>query len=138
MKNIYVGNLDYATTEQDLRGLFEAYGKIENVSVAKDKFSGQSRGFGFVEMTNDADAEKAISELNGRQIGNRNLSVNEAKPREARPPRSGGFGGGGGYGGGRGAGGYGGGRGGSGGGGGRGGKRGGGGGGRDRGGNRSQ
>jgi cold-inducible RNA-binding protein len=128
MKNIYVGNLDYATTEQDLRGLFEPYGPVENATVAKDKFSGQSRGFGFVEMTNDADAEKAISELNGRQLGNRNLTVNEARPREARPPRSGGFGGGGGYGrGGGGGGGYGG---------GRGGKRGGGGGGRDRGGNR--
>jgi RNA recognition motif-containing protein len=97
MKNIYVGNLDFATTEQDLRGLFETYGAVENASVVKDKFTGQPRGFGFVEMTNDADAEKAISELNGRQVGNRNLTVNEAKPREARPPRSG-FGGGGGYG----------------------------------------
>jgi RNA recognition motif-containing protein len=130
MKNIYVGNLDFATTEQDLRGLFETYGAVESVSVVKDKFTGQPRGFGFIEMTNDADAEKAISELNGRQVGNRNLTVNEAKPREARPPRGGGFGGGGGYGGG----GYGDKRGG--GGGGRGGKRGGGGGGRDRGGNR--
>jgi cold-inducible RNA-binding protein len=104
MKNIYVGNLDYSTSEQDLRGLFEPYGPVENVSLAKDKFSGQSRGFGFVEMTNDADGEKAISELNGRQLGNRNLTVNEARPREARPPRSGGFGGnrGGGGGGGRG------------------------------------
>jgi RNA recognition motif-containing protein len=136
MKNIYVGNLDFATTEQDLRGLFETYGAVENASIVKDKFTGQPRGFGFVEMTNDSDAEKAISELNGRQVGNRNLTVNEAKPREARPPRGGGFGGGAGYGGGRGGGGYGGGRGGSGGGGGRGGKRGGGGGGRDRGGNR--
>ncbi len=136
MKNIYVGNLDYATSEQDLRGLFEPYGQIENVSLAKDKFSGQSRGFGFVEMANDADADKAITELNGKQLGNRNLTVNEARPREARPPRSGGFGGGGGRpggggfggggggrpGGGGGRGGGGGGRGGSGGGGGRGGR----------------
>jgi RNA recognition motif-containing protein len=136
MKNIYVGNLDFATTEQDLRGLFETYGAVENASIVKDKFTGQPRGFGFVEMTNDTDAEKAISELNGRQVGNRNLTVNEAKPREARAPRGGGFGGGAGYGGGRGGGGYGGGRGGSGGSGGRGGKRGSGGGGRDRGGNR--
>jgi RNA recognition motif-containing protein len=122
MKNIYVGNLDYSTTEQDLRGLFEPYGQVDNVSVAKDKFSGQSRGFGFVEMANDAEAEKAIGELNGKQLGRRNLTVNEARPREARPPRAGGFGGG------RGGGGFGGGREGGGGRGGR------GGGGRDRGG----
>src|SRR5689334_16606370 len=94
MKNIYVGNLDYSTTEQDLRGLFEPFGQVENVSVAKDKFSGQSRGFGFVEMANDEEAEKAINELNGKQLGRRNLTVNEARPREARPPRPGGFGGG--------------------------------------------
>lgn len=94
MKNIYVGNLDFATTEQDLRALFETYGAVENASVVKDKFTGQPRGFGFVEMTNDAEAAKAISELNGRQAGSRNLTVNEAKPREARPQR--GFGGGGG------------------------------------------
>ncbi len=128
MKNIYVGNMDYSTSEQDLRGLFEQYGQVDNVSLAKDKFSGQSRGFGFVEMANDAEAEKAISELNGKQLGKRNLTVNEARPREARPPRGGGFGGGrGGYGGGGGGFGGGGGRG-KGGGGGR------GGGGRDRGG----
>lgn len=109
MKNIYVGNLDFATTEQELRSLFEAYGAVEKISVAKDKFTGQPRGFGFVEMTDDAAGERAISELNGRQVGNRNLTVNEARPREARPPRSGGFGGGGGYGdrGGGGGGGYG-------------------------------
>ena len=129
MKNIYVGNLDYSTSEQDLRGLFEPYGQVDNVSVAKDKFSGQSRGFGFVEMANDEEAAKAINELNGKQLGRRNLTVNEARPREARPPRGGGFGGG------RGGGGFGGGYGGGGregGGGGRGGR--GGGGGRDRGG----
>lgn len=134
MKNIYVGNLDYSTTEQDLRGLFEPYGQVDNVSVAKDKFSGQSRGFGFVEMASDEQGEKAISELNGKQVGKRNLTVNEAKPREARPPRAGGFGGG------RGGGGFGGGGGGRGGeGGGRGGRGGGGGGrgGREGGGGRS-
>jgi RNA recognition motif-containing protein len=92
MKNIFVGNLDFATTEQDLRSLFEAYGQVDNVNIAKDKFSGQPRGFGFVEMTNDEQGEKAIAELNGRQVGSRNLTVNEARPREARPPRSGGFG----------------------------------------------
>ena len=120
MKNIYVGNLDYSTSEQDLRGLFEPFGQVENVSVAKDKFSGQSRGFGFVEMANDEEAEKAINELNGKQLGRRNLTVNEARPREARPPRGGGFGGGrggGGFGGGGGRGGDRGGRGGGGGGG---------------------
>ncbi|HET9696360.1 MAG TPA: RNA-binding protein [Terriglobales bacterium] len=119
MKNIYVGNLDYSTSEQDLRGLFEPFGQVDNVSVAKDKFSGQSRGFGFVEMANDEEAEKAINELNGKQLGRRNLTVNEARPREARPPRSGGFGGGrggGGFGGGGGRGGDRGGRGGGGGG----------------------
>lgn len=123
MKNIYVGNMDYSTSEQDLRGLFEQFGQVDNVSLAKDKFSGQSRGFGFVEMANDEEAAKAISELNGKQLGKRNLTVNEARPREERGPRGGGFGGG---------------RGGFGGGGGRGGNRGGGGGGgrggRDRGG----
>lgn len=126
MKNIYVGNMDYATSEQDLRSLFEPYGQVENVSVAKDKFSGQSRGFGFVEMANDEEANKAIAELNGRQVGSRALTVNEARPREARAPRSGGgYGGFGGRGGNRG-----------GGGGGRGDSRGGGGRGRDRGGDR--
>jgi len=94
MKNIYVGNLDYAMTEQDLRGLFEPYGQVDSVNIAKDKFSGQARGFGFVEMADDTQGERAIAELNGRQVGNRNLTVNEARPREARPQRSGGFGGG--------------------------------------------
>lgn len=93
MKNIFVGNLDFATTEQDLRSLFEPYGQVDNVNIAKDKFSGQPRGFGFVEMANDEQGERAIAELNGRQVGSRNLTVNEARPREARP-RSGGFGGG--------------------------------------------
>jgi RNA recognition motif-containing protein len=94
MKNIYVGNLDFATTEQDLRSLFEAYGQVDNVNIAKDKFSGQPRGFGFVEMADEAQGERAIAELNGRQVGSRTLTVNEARPREARPQRSGGFGGG--------------------------------------------
>jgi RNA recognition motif-containing protein len=110
MKNVYVGNLDFSTTEQEIRGLFEEFGQVDNVSLVRDKFSGQSRGFAFVEMANDAEAEKAIQNLNGRQVGNRNLTVNEARPREQRPARSGGgFSGGGG--GGRGRGGSGGGRG---------------------------
>jgi len=91
MKNIYVGNLDFATTEQELRSLFEPYGQVDNVNIAKDKFSGQPRGFGFVEMADDKQGEQAIAELNGRQVGNRNLTVNEARPRESRPQRSGGF-----------------------------------------------
>lgn len=92
MKNIYVGNLDFAITEQDLRSLFEPYGQVDNVNIAKDKFTGQPRGFGFVEMADDKQGEQAIEELNGRQVGNRNLTVNEARPREARPQRAGGFG----------------------------------------------
>ena len=92
MKNIYVGNLDFATTEQDLRSLFESYGQVDNVSIAKDKFSGQPRGFGFVEMASEEEGNRAIAELNGRHVGSRDLTVNEARPREARPPRSGGFG----------------------------------------------
>jgi len=128
MKNIYVGNLDFATTETEIRTLFEPFGQIDNVSLVRDKFSGQSRGFAFVEMTNDNEAEQAIQNLNGKQVGNRNITVNEARPREDRPRGGGGgFGGGGGGRGGRGgSGGGGGGRGG------RGGFGGGGGGGRDR------
>ena len=91
MKNIYVGNISFDTTEQDLRSLFETYGQVDNVSITKDKFSGQPRGFGFVEMADDSQGERAIAELNGSMVGNRNLTVTEARPREARPPRSGGF-----------------------------------------------
>ena len=109
MKNIYVGNLDYSTTEQELRQLFESYGQLDNVTLVRDKFSGQSRGFGFVEMSNDEEAQKAIAELNGKPMGRRNLTVNEARPREERP-RTGGGGGRGPGGGGGGRGGRGGGR----------------------------
>jgi len=104
MKNIYVGNLDYSTTEQELRQLFEQYGQLDNVTMVRDKFSGQSRGFGFVEMPNDEEADRAIKELNGKPLGRRNLTVNEARPREERP-RGGGGGGGRGPGGGGGRGG---------------------------------
>lgn len=114
MKNIYVGNLDFHTTEEELRTAFEAYGAVEKVTVVRDRDTGQPRGFGFVEMTNDAEAEQAIAHLNGASLGNRALNVNEARPKVARAG-----GGGGGFGGGRGGrGGGGGGRGGSGGGGG--------------------
>jgi cold-inducible RNA-binding protein len=94
MKKIFVGNLSFGTTEDTVRSLFEPYGSIEGVSVLTDRDTGQSRGFGFVEMTNNAEADRAIAELNGRQVDGRSLNVNEARPKEDR-----GFGGGGGRGG---------------------------------------
>jgi RNA recognition motif-containing protein len=120
-KNIYVGNLPYDTTGDDLVQLFQTYGTVTSGQVIIDKFSGRSRGFGFVEMANDDEAQAAIDALNGTPFGSRPLTVNEARPREDRGGRGGGGGGGGGYGGG-GRGGYGGGRGGYGGGGGYGGE----------------
>ena len=107
-KNIYVGNLPYDTTGDDLVQLFQSFGTVTSGQVIIDKFSGRSRGFGFVEMANDEEAKAAIEALNGSNFGNRPLTVNEARPREERG--SGGRGGGGsrgGYGGG-GGGGYGG------------------------------
>src|SRR4051794_35220369 len=110
-KNIYVGNLPYDTTGDDLVQLFQTYGMVTSGQVIIDKFSGRSRGFGFVEMANDDEAQAAIDALNGTPYGGRPLTVNEARPREER----GGGGGGGGRGdyGGSGGGGYGGGGGGS-------------------------
>jgi cold-inducible RNA-binding protein len=101
MKNIYVGNLDYGTSEDQLRTAFEAYGQVEKVTLIRDRDTGQPRGFGFVEMSNDGEADKAIQALNGATVGARAITVNEARP---RVERSGGGGGGGrgGYGGGRG------------------------------------
>jgi RNA recognition motif-containing protein len=100
MKNIYVGNLDFSTSDQDVRALFEPFGQVDNVNLIRDQFSGQPRGFGFVEMSDDAAAEKAIQQLNGQQLGNRNITVNEARPKAARSGGGGGggFGGGGGRG----------------------------------------
>jgi len=118
--NIYVGNLSYQTTEDELRAAFGAHGQVASVSVIKDKFSGQSKGFGFVEMDNDEEARAAMGALNGADLKGRQITVNEARPREDN--RGGGGGGGGGRGGRSGGGG--------GGGGGRGGRGGGGGGGR--------
>lgn len=115
-KNIYVGNLPYDTTGDDLVQLFQSYGTVTSGQVIIDKFSGRSRGFGFVEMANDDEAQSAIEALNGSSYGNRPLTVNEARPREDRGGR-GGYGGGGGGRGGYGGGGGGGGRGGYGGGG---------------------
>ncbi|MFB0527317.1 MAG: RNA recognition motif domain-containing protein [bacterium] len=79
--NIYVGNLSRDVTEEDLRQTFEAFGKVESVNVIKDKFSGESRGFGFVEMPAKAEAQSAISDLNGKELKGRPLKVNEARPR---------------------------------------------------------
>lgn len=85
--NIYVGNLPYAITEDDLNDAFSEFGEVASVSIIKDKFSGQSKGFGFVEMPNDNEAEEAIEALNERDLKGRNLRVNQAKPREERPQR---------------------------------------------------
>jgi RNA recognition motif-containing protein len=82
--NIYVGNLSFDTSEDDLRNAFSSYGTITSVAIIKDKFSGESRGFGFVEMPNNAEAQKAISELGGTELNGRTLNVNEARPREDR------------------------------------------------------
>jgi RNA recognition motif-containing protein len=105
--NIYVGNLSQDVTEDDLRQAFEALGQVESVNIIKDRFSGESRGFGFVEMPSKDEAQKAMDELNGTDLKGRALNVNEARP---KTDRGGGRGGRGGRGGGRG--GYGGGRGG--------------------------
>jgi len=103
-KKLYVGNLPFNTTADDLRDAFGAHGKVTSASVATDRDTGRSRGFGFVEMANGAEA--AISALNGTDMGGRNLVVNEARPREDRGGGGGGGGGGrGGYGGGGGGGG---------------------------------
>ncbi len=85
--NIYVGNLAYSVTEDDLRAAFEAFGTVDRVSIITDKFSGQSKGFGFVEMPQTSEAEEAVKSLNGSEIKGRNIKVNEAKPRTDRPAR---------------------------------------------------
>jgi len=85
MKNIYVGNLDYNVSEQDLRAAFEPYGQVDNVTIMRDRDTGQPRGFGFVEMANDEEAQKAIAGTNGTQLGKRNINVNEARPKTERP-----------------------------------------------------
>ncbi len=105
---LYVGNLPFNTTENELQELFSQAGAVQEVMLMQDKFTGKSRGFAFVTMGSDQDAQNAISQLNGKQIEGRALTVNEARPREPRP--AGGGGGYGGGGGGGGGGGYGGGR----------------------------
>ncbi len=98
-KKLYVGNLSYDTTDSDLQKLFEVHGTVESAQVIKDRETGRSKGFGFVEMGSAQEAQAAINALNGKDMGGRALTVNEAKPREDRGGRSGG--GRGGYGGGR-------------------------------------
>ncbi len=82
--NIYVGNLDYSIEDADLEGFFEEYGKVNSAKVITDKFSGKSKGFGFVEMENNDEAAKAMEELNGASVENREMVVNEARPKKDR------------------------------------------------------
>jgi cold-inducible RNA-binding protein len=99
MKNIFVGNLSFGTTEDTLRSAFEPYGSVDNVNIIRDRDTGQPRGFAFVEMSNDSEANNAINALNGKDIDGRSLNVNEARPKSDRGS-GGGFGGRGGHGGG--------------------------------------
>lgn len=90
MKNIFVGNLSFGVTEDTLRSLFEQYGAVERVNIITDRDSGQPRGFAFVEMTNDAEAQNAIAGLNGRDVEGRTMNVNEARPKAERGAGGGG------------------------------------------------
>ena len=90
MKNIFVGNLSFGVTEDTLRSLFEQYGAVERVNIVTDRDSGQPRGFAFVEMTNDAEAQNAIAGLNGRDVEGRTMNVNEARPKTERGGSGGG------------------------------------------------
>jgi cold-inducible RNA-binding protein len=103
---LYVGNLPYTVRDEDLQQAFSAYGNVNSAKVMMERDTGRSKGFGFVEMGSDAEAQTAIEGMNGQSLGGRSLVVNEARPMEARPPRTGGFGGprggGGGFGGDRG------------------------------------
>ena len=102
---LYVGNLPYSYRDSDMEQAFSQFGSVSSAKVMMERDTGRSKGFGFVEMGNDAEAQAAIAGMNGQQVGGRGLVVNEARPMEARPPRSGGYGGGGGGGGGYGGGG---------------------------------
>ncbi|HXC31288.1 MAG TPA: RNA-binding protein [Verrucomicrobiae bacterium] len=100
MKNVFVGNMNFQTTEAELRGLFEQFGQVTRVHIAMDRETGRARGFAFVEMPNDEEAAKAMSGLDGKEVGGRALKVNEARPKGASGgggPRGGGSGGGGGF-----------------------------------------
>jgi hypothetical protein len=108
---LYVGNLPYSVRDSDLEQAFSQFGAVTSAKVMMERDTGRSKGFGFVEMGSDAEAQAAINGMNGQPLGGRSVVVNEARPMESRPPRSGGYGGGGGgggYGGGGGGGGYGG------------------------------
>lgn len=110
---LYVGNLPYSFRDEDLQQAFAAHGSVSSAKVMMERDTGRSKGFGFVEMGSDAEAQAAVEGMNGQSLGGRSLVVNEARPMEPRPPRTGGFGGGrseGGFGGGRSEGGFGGGR----------------------------
>jgi RNA recognition motif-containing protein len=106
VKNIFVGNLSFGATEDSLRSLFEAYGTVDRVSIVTDRETGRSRGFGFVEMSNDEEGDRAIAAVNGKDLDGRTMNVNEARPKTERSGGGGGgrSGGGGGYGGGGGGG----------------------------------
>jgi len=91
---IYVGNLSFSSTENEVRDAFAAFGNVDSVSLINDRDTGRPKGFGFVEMKNDEEAKAAIAGLNGKQLGDRSLKVNEARPKEDRPRGGGGFGGG--------------------------------------------
>jgi RNA recognition motif-containing protein len=84
-KNLYVGNLPFSATEDEVRATFEAYGEVTSVKLIEDRETGRPRGFGFVEMSDDSAAQEAINALNGKDFGGRSLKVNEAKPRTERP-----------------------------------------------------
>jgi len=94
--NIYVGNLSYQSTEDELRDLFAEFGDVVSAKLIVDKFTGQSKGFGFVEMSNNSEAQKAMDELNGRDVNGRSITVNQARPRQERSRGGGGRGYGGG------------------------------------------
>jgi RNA recognition motif-containing protein len=104
-KKLYVGNLTYGVTDSDLQTMFEAHGTVQSAQVIMDRDTGRSKGFGFVEMGSDAEAQAAIAALNGKEVDGRALTVNEARPKTEGGGGRGGGGGGGGYGGGRGGGG---------------------------------
>ena len=103
MKNVFVGNMNFQTTEAELRALFEPFGQVTRVHIAMDRETGRARGFAFIEMPNDAEATKAMSSLDGKEVGGRALKVNEARPKAAGGggggggPRGSGGGGGGGF-----------------------------------------
>ena len=86
-KNLYVGGLSYETTEDELRQLFEQYGEVASAKIITDRETGRSKGFGFVEMAAQADAEEAIKQLDGKEFGGRNIVVNQARPKRDRGPR---------------------------------------------------